>query len=235
MDFDPGLTLSKIAAATEQLLTTAGAFDDADVRQPSLLPGWSRRHVLTHVARNADGGTRMLNWARTGVETPEYASAQARADEIETGSHRAAKILYADVRESASRFADAYAAMPEEAWWRLLRWTSGKERPAYRAADARLTEVLVHHVDLRAGYGPEQWPVDFVKALIADVVAAFAGRVGVPSLQLFAVDTGAEFRLGVQGGARIVHAEQASLLAWLLGRSPGVGCENDLPALPFLH
>jgi maleylpyruvate isomerase len=232
MDFDPGLLLGKITAATDRLLETAAAFGDADVRQPSLLPGWSRGHVLTHVARNADGGTRMLTWARTGLETPEYPSVRARAEEIEAGSGRPATALTADVRDSASRFADAYAAMPEEAWSRLLRWTSGRERPAYRAADARLTEVLVHHVDLRAGYQPCDWPADFVAGFIADVIAAFAGRTGVPSLQLIASDTGAEYRLGGPGGALVVRAEQASLLAWLLGRSEG---GNGLPALPFLY
>ncbi|WP_051807795.1 maleylpyruvate isomerase family mycothiol-dependent enzyme [Actinoplanes subtropicus] len=232
MDFDPGLLLSKIMAATEQLLETAADFDDAGVRQPSLLPGWSRGHVLTHVARNADGGTRMLTWARTGLETPEYPSVRARAEEIEAGSGRPATALTADVRASASRFADAYAAMPGEAWSRLLRWTSGKQRPAYRAADARLTEVLVHHVDLRAGYQPRDWPADFVAGFLADVIAAFAGRTGVPSLYLIASDTGAGYRLGGHEGALVVRAEQASLLAWLLGRSKG---GNDLPALPFLY
>jgi maleylpyruvate isomerase len=235
MNFEPGLLLSKIASATEQLLKTAGEFDDADVRQPSLLPGWSRGHVLTHIARNADGGTRMLSWARTGVETPEYASKQVRAEEIEAGSRRAAKSLLVDVRDSASRFADAYEAMSEEAWSRSLRWTSGKERPAYRAADARLTEVFVHHVDLRAGFRPGHWPAEFVAVLIGDVVAAFSGRQGVPSLHLIAVDTGAEYRLGVQVNERAVRGEQAQLLAWLLGRSDGVDSENDLPSLPFLY
>jgi hypothetical protein len=45
---------------------------------PSLLPGWSRRTVIAHVARNADALCNLLTWARTGVETPMYASAEAR-------------------------------------------------------------------------------------------------------------------------------------------------------------
>ncbi|WP_436533754.1 maleylpyruvate isomerase family mycothiol-dependent enzyme [Actinoplanes sp. HUAS TT8] len=222
--------LSRITSATEHLMATAAGFDDTDVRQPSLLPGWSRGHVLTHVARNADGGTRMLTWARTGVETPEYPSMRARADEIEAGSGRPAKVLLADVRDSASRFAEAYEAMPEHAWSRILRWTSGKQRPASRAATSRLTEVLVHHVDLAAGFGPDHWPADFVTAQLADVVTAFTGRAAVPALHLIAADTGAEYRLGSSTGAIVVRDRQASLLAWLLGRS-----QNDLPALPFLY
>ena len=40
--------------------------DDA-FAAPSALPGWSRAHVLTHVARNADAMINLLTWARTGV------------------------------------------------------------------------------------------------------------------------------------------------------------------------
>ncbi|MFI9324466.1 maleylpyruvate isomerase N-terminal domain-containing protein [Kitasatospora aureofaciens] len=57
-------------AATGLLLRTAARLCDAGVRAPSLLPGWSRGHVLTHLARNADGGRRLPSWARTGVRTP---------------------------------------------------------------------------------------------------------------------------------------------------------------------
>ena len=41
---------------------------------PSLLPGWTRAHVLSHVARNADAMINLLRWAKTGVETPAYPS-----------------------------------------------------------------------------------------------------------------------------------------------------------------
>src|SRR5690349_12024814 len=75
--FDPAIVLERIEAETRRLLDTAAALDDAAVRAPSLLPGWSRGHVLTHLARNADGGRRLLSWARTGIENVEYASLAA--------------------------------------------------------------------------------------------------------------------------------------------------------------
>jgi hypothetical protein len=56
----------------------------------------------------------------------------ARAEEIEAGHGRTASDLLIDVRDSADRFAAAYAAMPDQAWARLLRWASGKERSAAR-------------------------------------------------------------------------------------------------------
>jgi maleylpyruvate isomerase len=70
--------LDEMAASTDRLLATVDGLDDAALRAPSLLPGWTRAHVLTHIARNADGLVNLVTWARTGEETPMYASTQAR-------------------------------------------------------------------------------------------------------------------------------------------------------------
>ncbi|MEV4671630.1 maleylpyruvate isomerase family mycothiol-dependent enzyme [Actinomadura sp. NPDC049382] len=226
------ITLAEITAATRDLLATAARLDDADVRAPSLLPGWTRGHVLTHVARNADGGTRLLTWARTGVESYEYPSLEARAAEIEAGADRPAATLLADVRQSADQFADAYARMPDEAWNRTVQWTTGARHPAARAADARLTEVLVHHVDLDAGFTPGDWPADFTARLLTSVTASFARRADAPDLRLRATDTGQEDGTG----EHLVSGPAASLLAWLLGRSPGTDLTGaDNIAIPFLY
>jgi hypothetical protein len=47
----------ELSTATDSLVDGIGRLTDADARGPSLLPGWTRGHVLTHLARNADGGT----------------------------------------------------------------------------------------------------------------------------------------------------------------------------------
>jgi maleylpyruvate isomerase len=128
-EFDPAAVRAEIEAATGQVLATAARFTDEDVRAPSLLPDWTRGHVLTHLARNADGGRRLLSWARTGMETPEYPSAAARAAEIEAGAGRCAAELEADLGESADLFAEEYRRMPAEAWTRTVRWTGGGNAP----------------------------------------------------------------------------------------------------------
>ena len=55
-------SLGRLAAATTRLLATATAISDTQAREPSLLPGWSRGHVLTHIARNADGLGNLLRF-----------------------------------------------------------------------------------------------------------------------------------------------------------------------------
>ena len=237
--FDPQAVLSQIASATEALLSSAERLGDAQMREPSLLPGWSRGHLLTHVARNADGGGRLLNWARTGVEQAEYPSMRARAAEIEAGSGRAAADLVADVRDSAARFAIEYAMMPAQAWHRVVRWTGGQERPAARAADSRLTEVLVHHVDLRVGYAPADWPPGFVSQMLSRVAGSFSLRDNITAMRCYAADTDTWYEVKESKDARVILGEQASLLAWLMGRSDGADLRPQegtaLPALPPLY
>jgi len=77
--------------------------------------------VLTHLARNAEGGTRLLGWARTGVPSNEYESLAARAAAIEAGADRPAEILIQQVRQTADAFAAAATGIPPDAWQRVVR------------------------------------------------------------------------------------------------------------------
>lgn len=66
---------------------------DDELDGPSLLPGWSCRHVIAHVGYNARALTRLVQWANTGVETPMYSSPQARNQEIAYGATLPARAL----------------------------------------------------------------------------------------------------------------------------------------------
>ena len=72
--------------ATSRLVRTADALTDAEAAGPSLLPGWTRGHVLTHLARNADALVGLVDGALTGVAAPMYPSVEARAADIEAGA-----------------------------------------------------------------------------------------------------------------------------------------------------
>ncbi len=72
----------QIDDATQRLLSTARLITDSDLRQPSLLPGWTRGHVLAHVARNADAMRNLQVGARSGEDRQAYPSAQAREADI---------------------------------------------------------------------------------------------------------------------------------------------------------
>src|SRR5512134_97638 len=86
------------AAAHQQLLAHIDPLDDAAIRLPSLLPGWTVGHVLTHVARNADSFVRILEGAERGEILDQYeGGVESRAADIEAGAGRSAGDLVHDV------------------------------------------------------------------------------------------------------------------------------------------
>ena len=102
--------LAGVAAAHRRLLAVVDRLDDDAARGPSLLPGWSVGHVLTHIARNADANAGVLAAAELGDVVPMYPSMEARNADIESGSSRRAADLVDDVRSSAARFEQQAAA-----------------------------------------------------------------------------------------------------------------------------
>ena len=232
-------SLDRLVAATDRQLATVATLTDAQMREPSLLPGWTRGHVLSHIARNADGLRNLLIWARTGTETPMYPSAQARNDDIEAGAGRPAAFLAADVRESAAFFAAEAAAVPDGAWAVQVRALYGAPFPAFRVLERRLSEVEIHHVDLATGYSPGDWPADYVAIALPRVAESFAGREDAPRCLVWAEGTQDPFRIGPEQGESpevTIHGQPAEVLAWLTGRDRGTGLTvaggGALPELP---
>jgi maleylpyruvate isomerase len=232
---DPTETLARVVESTAHLIATAEQFDDTTVREPSLLPGWTRGHVLTHVARNAEAVTRLLTWAQTGVETPMYASAEARDAEIGQGADRGAQELVADVREASDRLAEHAARLTEEQWRAEIAGRRGGPQPAGWLPWWRLEEILIHHVDLGVHYSPAHWPQYFTEPELAMIAGRFSNPVYTPESPSFRVHAedvdGADEVDAVYGilagkddeRTPIVRGPSAALVAWLIGRSNGDG------------
>ena len=225
-----------VSAATERMIRTAAAFDTHAMRRPSLCTGWTRAHVLSHVARNADALGNLLRWATSGVETPMYPSAKARAADIDAGAERDPGEIVEDLRAAAERFSTAVLAVPDDAWERQVRMGSaaaGRTIPARRVLWERLKELELHHVDLDAGYTPNDWAPKFVDRALAETLRRFGRRDDVPELTL--IIDGVTERLG-SGGEITITSSATPMLGWLTGRSAGDGLRVDppgpLPALP---
>jgi maleylpyruvate isomerase len=158
----------QIDDATQRLLGTARAIAEPDLRQPSLLPGWTRAHVLAHVARSADAMRNLLAGARSGEERRAYPSAESRDAGIEESAALKAKDLLADLAGSAMALRAIARQLNEEAWQFPVRLPDSAPFPATRLLTIRLVEVELHHCDLGAGYGPDDWPGTFATMELAE-------------------------------------------------------------------
>ncbi|MFF3486107.1 maleylpyruvate isomerase family mycothiol-dependent enzyme [Streptomyces sp. NPDC002701] len=222
--------LASVRDATERLLSAVAERDNADVTEPSRLPGWSRGHVLAHLARNADALVNVLEGR------PMYVSADARDADIERDAPRPLEAQLTDLRDSAARFQEAGAAPAD--WSRTVELRNGVTDAAVRVPFRRWIEVELHHVDLGIGYELEDLPEEFTERETAFLADRFAGHPGVPPTRV--TDGTRAWSTGrrSEGGAEVtVTGPAPALLGWLAGRRDGAALlveGGPLPVLPPL-
>jgi maleylpyruvate isomerase len=221
--------LDRLAAATQRLLDTVTGWQSGDLAAPSILPGWSRAHVLTHLARNADGMRNVLLAARTGVPVSMYASVGVRGADIEAGATRPAEVVLTDLRASAERFALDASDLGEQVWSRQV--TFGAVTAAASGLIAhRMREVEAHHVDLGAGYTFADSPADVLPAFLDLLPDKLAGS-SLDQCTVVATDLDRQWRIGTGAGPTITGTA-ARLLPWLMGRAGPDGLTSDTGAVP---
>jgi maleylpyruvate isomerase len=227
-------SLDEMVHSTDRLLETVDRFSNDDLRAPSLLPGWTRGHVLTHIARNADGLANLAQGARDGEQRDMYAGGrEGRAAAIEEGAARHIGDIRLDVADSAERLLSGFADFPAEALERELSSVTGASWLAWELPLMRIREVEIHHVDLGAGYLPQSWTPEFVSRTLDQLAPQFLGRGDMPVATLRA-DGGGTWQVGSEGPE--LSGQPAALLAWLTGRTPGepLRCQpaGEVPAAP---
>lgn len=193
MDQELDATIAGCTTAHRRLEETIESIDDKVVRLPSLLPGWSVGHVLTHVAANARSHVRILDAALAGEAVEQYPGGyEQRARDIEVGATRAADELRTDVRAANAVLEAAWARMTPTAW-NGHGLAQGIDWPCRRLPFHRWREVEIHHLDLGLGYSALEWPEDYVARELPLSLA------GLPD--------------------RMSSTARALTLAWLLGRA----------------
>jgi maleylpyruvate isomerase len=243
-DTDPGTVahsgLVAIRRAGAALHELVDGTDDAGIHGPSRLPGWTRGHVVSHLARNADGLVNLLGWARTGIEHPMYASPTDREADIAEGAPRLAVVQQEDLRAAQQRFLHAADGLSPVDWTAHVTDRRGRPVAASLVPWMRLTEVLVHQVDLDLGadfdraaelVGPQ------AELFIDYVVTRYDNRRDVPPLRLVIELSDGSERVWVMGhgdDAREVRGSVGSAMAWLTGReyTGSGGLSGEVPKLP---
>ena len=164
---------------TKLFLDNLDQLSDAELDAPSLLPDWSRKHLVAHLHHNAEALRRLVRWAATGVESRMYASPEQRAAEIESSARLPAATLRELVVRSAGDLAADLDALTPEALTRTVITAQGLTRTAAEIPWMRAREVCVHSVDLGTGVAFTDLPEDFLAALITDAAGKQRDRAGL--------------------------------------------------------
>lgn len=143
------------AGSHAALIAHLRGLGEVDPTAPSRLPDWTLGHVLTHIARNADGHLCMLD----GM--PQYPhGVEGRNADIATGAQRSWRELVDDVDTTCAAVDERYADRDD--WSGSAEMLFG-ERPVSLLPLLRRREVEVHCVDLGLGHEFADMPADYVR------------------------------------------------------------------------
>src|SRR3954447_24305498 len=187
----PAEHIEAALAGHQEVLSAATGLDGRALREPSLLPGWSRARVLAHLAHKSRSHVQVFAGARAGEVRSQYPEGQPAADaEVLAWSELPAEDLRRRLADSFSALESAWAELPDDAWTRIGISSAG-ERSMTEFVHRHMRDVFVHHVDLDVGYRPADWPGTFVGTELPKRLRDLPDR-----------------------------ADSRSLLAWLFGRAP---------------
>ena len=205
-----GVMLDGMVRAHAALAALLDGLDDAAMRRPSLLANWSVGHVLTHIARNADGFRAVVEGAAVGEVRPMYPGGPTqRNGDIEAGAGRSAEAIADDVRSASAGLEAALAALDETGWAGEGSAPFGA-LPVDDVPHRRWREVEVHLSDLGVGPTWRDWSPAFVRS----------------ELRVMGMLWNSRLPMGMTGlPAAAFAVDDHHRLAWLLGRATIDGLE----------
>lgn len=228
--WDPG-DLTGLEGSAVALNRTVDTMSADDLAAPSLLPGWSRAHLVAHLALNGYALAAVLDGVGRGDTVAMYESDEQRDAEIDELAQSDIAELRERLLAATTAFNEAVEAVEPHRWDGVFtRTPGGPAWPAATIVGTRRREVEIHHVDLGSAYLRQDWPDDFVRELL-DVVSVDQAASG--PFQLRATDLGWDWSVGGDGGPTVMGTG-ADLGWWLTGRGGGEGlaCESgELPRL----
>ncbi|RNL59950.1 maleylpyruvate isomerase family mycothiol-dependent enzyme [Nocardioides marmoriginsengisoli] len=213
--------LEALHRSDQRVVRTVDSLTDAEWAGASLLPGWTRAHVVAHLALNAEGFAGALEALAEGEPRPIYPSEEARDAGIEELAVQDHGVIRERFFAATQHFRNVAEELPDEIWeGTVLRVPEGPEWPARFLVGARRREVEIHHADLGLAYTRQDWPSDFCEALLDHAIKDRAFAV-------LATDLGRTWG----SGTPTTQGTAADLGWWLTGRGRGEGLTGDLPDL----
>jgi maleylpyruvate isomerase len=166
----PTRYLEWMLGGREYFQSQLALIEDDQLARPLALPNWTGKHLLSHVAGNARALGRLARWASTGEPHPMYAGPDERAREIETNAGLDASVLRAAVEYDQHNLEDALGRLDGAGWASSVVTAQGRAVDATAIPWLRSRELWIHGADLTGGAGFDDFPGEFLGALLADVL-----------------------------------------------------------------
>ena len=227
---DPQL-LELLDSGTRRLVRSVDSMADDQWAEPSLLPGWTRAHVVAHLTLNAEGLSGALEGVHEGRQVPMYRSDDARNTDIAALSTASPSSLRDRFLASTTVIGEWVEELADNlAGTTIERTPGGRRFPAREVGVMRAREVEIHHADLALHYTAADWPPEFV-VLLFDSKSG-PEHDGEPFVA-HATDLDRSWAFGT-GGPTISGAGSA-LAWWATGRGDGDGLTSDDGRVPRME
>ncbi|GAA1588203.1 MULTISPECIES: maleylpyruvate isomerase family mycothiol-dependent enzyme [Kribbella] len=158
------MALNDVHAIADRLLALTADLDDPTARGDSVLPGWSRGHVITHIAYFSEAMTRQVEEALQGRLVEVYDGGRpARDAAIEAGAGRPAAELKTHLTQAVGTLLASWDKVSPTDWpLPILHRNSNLSA----GLQATWRELTIHTSDLDLGVTPADWSEDFCLHLL---------------------------------------------------------------------
>ncbi|ANE05137.1 maleylpyruvate isomerase family mycothiol-dependent enzyme [Corynebacterium crudilactis] len=192
--------------------------DNAEFGEETILKGWTRSHLIAHVAYNAIALCNLMHWANSGEKTPMYASPQARNEEIAYGSTLSPDALRNLHEHSVARLDVDWRETSQEAWSHEVLTAQGRTVPASETLWMRSREVWIHAVDLGAVATFGDLPEVILHTLAAEITAKWAGQGAGEGLVLVDESSGVRYSAAAGENEIVLTGSLAGIVRYASGR-----------------
>ncbi|WP_433191869.1 maleylpyruvate isomerase family mycothiol-dependent enzyme [Nocardia sp. CA-107356] len=206
------------------------ALTDDELGEPTLLKGWTRRHLVAHVSYNAVALGNLLDWAATGIETPMYTSPEQRGRDIEEGATMSPAALRNLFDHTVARLDEKWRNLPDAAWDTKVRTVQGRSVPVVETLWMRSREVWIHAVDLANGGRFDVFPDVISSSLLDDVVSVWRTRDVGAGLAYRVDDRSLVAVLPESSTDTTITGSLAAVTRWATGRG-AIGTATTGPAV----
>lgn len=222
--------LNRLSRETDMLLATVDSFGVEEFAVQSKHDGWSRAHVVAHLATGADAMGNLIAWSTTGVETPAYASREERDAGIADLAAKPPAELKAALHTAAANYAQRCAALADDLEVQTITTSDGTAITPYALPAWRIAEVILHHDDLDTVWGLEEADIDALEDTLEIVVERASTMPEFPGIT---IETDERDSYVIGDGATTVKGGRDAIIGWLAsGLTDGLRHEGDLPELP---
>lgn len=222
--------LNRLDRETGMLMATVDSLTDDEFAAPSLCDGWTRAHMVAHLALGADALGNLITWATTGVETPAYPSREARDADIEQLASRPPAELKAALHSANKSFAEKAATLADGVKAKTVKTPGGADFDPFAIPALRISEVIVHHGDLDTVWELEEADIDALEDTLELLVERVSAREDFPGVTI-GTDEREHYVIG--DGATAIKGGRDAVIGWLTrGSTEGLRYEGELPERP---